>query len=112
MASDGGPDGFSASIAENRLADDWLVYVALAPCIAIAIAIATAIYVATATTWHNRLVPNLPSGNQANGEIDGYVEQLAKIGIAQLPGNDPRITGIGPGGGSGPLIQVARACIT
>ena len=110
MASDGGPVGFSASVAENRHADDWLVYVALVPCVAIAIA--TAIYVATATTWHNRLVPNLPNVNQASGELDGYVEQLAKIGIAQLPGNDPPLTGIGPCGGSGPLIQVARACIT
>ena len=56
---DVGPRGFSASIAENRLADDWLVFVALAPCIAIAIA--TAIYVAAATAWHTRLVQNAPS---------------------------------------------------
>ena len=110
MASDAGPGGFSASIAENCLADDWLVYAALVPCVAIAIA--TAIYVATATTWPNRLVPNLPNVNQAGGELDGYVEQLARIGIAQLPGNDPPMTGIGPRGGSAPLIQVAHACIT
>ena len=32
-ASDGGPGAFSGSIGENRLADDWLVYVAMVPCI-------------------------------------------------------------------------------
>jgi hypothetical protein len=89
-ASDGGPGGFSAPVAENRLADDWLVSVALLPCIAIAIT--TAIYVATATAWHNRPVPNAPNFSQARGELDDYVEQLAEIGIAQLPGNDPPTT--------------------
>jgi hypothetical protein len=109
-SSDGGPGGFSTSIAENRITDDWLVYVALVPCIAIATA--TAMYVATAAAWHNRLVPNAPGVNQASIELDDYVEQLAKIGIAQLRGNDPPITGIGPRGGSWPLIQAAQSCIT
>jgi len=79
------------------------VYAALVPCIGIAIA--AAIYVATAIACYDRLVLNAPSVDQTSGEIDGCVEQLAKIGIAQLPGNGPFATGFGPRGGSGPLIR-------
>jgi hypothetical protein len=108
-ASESGPGGFSGLIAENRLADDWLAYVALVP--GIAIAIAAAIYFATITSWHNRIVPNAASVKEARGELDGYVEALAKLGIAQLPDNDRSVTGFGPGGGPGSLIQVVQACI-
>ena len=44
-------------------------------------------------------------------EFDGYVEQVAKIGIGRLPGNEPFATGFGPRGGSRPLIQLAQTCI-
>jgi hypothetical protein len=96
------------SIAESRLSDDWPLYVALLPGI---ISIAAAIFLASATSWHSRLLSSVASAGETNGEADGYVEGLARLGIAQLPGDDRQpVTSFGPRGGPGPVAQVPHAC--
>ncbi len=98
---------------ENRLSDDWPVYVALLPAVlaSAAIGITAAIALGTASSWHQR--PADAAGLKAAPEADDYVEGLARLGIAKLPGYEPSavVHHSGPGGGPLPLTHLARGCV-
>jgi hypothetical protein len=98
---------------ENRLSDDWPVYVALLPAVlaSAAIGITAAIALGTASSWHQR--PADGAGVKAALATDDYVEGLARLGIANLPGYEPSavVHHSGPGGGPLPLTHLARGCV-
>src|SRR6266705_2929360 len=52
------------------------------------------------------------AGLKAAPQADDYVEGLARLGIAKLPGYEPSaaVHHSGPGGGPLPLTQLARGC--
>jgi hypothetical protein len=84
--SDAKHGGFPGQRAENRLADDWPIYVAFMP--AVVIGIAAAICFSTASL-HDRTLSNAAGVRSTQGDTDNYVEGLARLGIAKLPGYDP-----------------------
>jgi hypothetical protein len=98
--------------AENRPADDWLVYIALLPAIvaSAAIAITSAIALGTASSWHSAI----PAAGdlKATPATDNYVEGLAKLGIAKLPTYEPAgVLHSGSRGDALPMTQLARGCV-
>lgn len=98
---------------ENRLSDDWPVYVALLPAVlaSAAIGITAAIALGTGSSWHQG--PADAAGVKATPATDDYVEGLARLGIAKLPSYEPSaaVRHSGPGGGPLPLTQLARGCV-
>jgi hypothetical protein len=82
-SSDAKHGGFPGQRAENRLADDWPIYVAFMP--AVVIGIAAAICFSTASL-HDRTLSNAAGVRSTQGDTDDYVEGLARLGIAKLPG--------------------------
>jgi len=98
---------------ENRLTDDWPLYVALLPAAlaSVAIGITAVIALGTASSWHQRMTPDA-AGVKAAPEADDYVEGLAKLGIARIPHYDPStVVHSGSRGGPLPLTQLARGCV-
>jgi len=97
---------------ENRLADDWPVYIALLPAIlaSAAIGITAAIALGTANSWHQN--PAEAAGVKATPAADDYVEGLARLGIATLPRYEPApVVHSGPRGGPLPMTQLTRGCV-
>jgi hypothetical protein len=98
---------------EDRLTDDWPLYVALLPAAlaSAAIGITAVIALGTASSWHQRMTPDA-AGVKAAPEVDDYVEGLAKLGIARIPHYDPStVVHSGSRGGPLPLTQLARGCV-
>jgi hypothetical protein len=98
---------------ENRLPDDWLVYVAFLPAIlaSAAIGITAAIALGTASSW-NQSAASDAAGLKAAAEADDYVEGLAKLGIATIPHPQPSAAvHSGARGGRLPLTQLVRGCV-
>jgi hypothetical protein len=97
---------------ENRLSDDWPLYVALLPAVlaSAAIGITAALALGTAGPWHPSTAD--AAGVKATPAADDYVEGLAKLGIAKLPGFEPStVVHSGSRGGPLPLTQLARGCV-
>jgi hypothetical protein len=76
------------SAAEDRSVDHWLVYVALLPAVLASAAIVMTA-VSAGPSWSNRISPILDAMNAMHADPDGYVEELAKLGIAKIPGYEP-----------------------
>ena len=106
--SQGEHGGFLGPKAENRLADDWPVYVAFLP--GVVIGIAAAITFSAFVSWPERAASS--AANIATpGDDDDYVKGLVKLGIARIPGYDPPPLGAARArGGPAPMTQLARAC--
>jgi hypothetical protein len=98
---------------ENRLADDWPVYVAFLPAVlaSAAIGITAAFALGTVGSWHPS--PADTAGVKATTGADDYVEELAKMGIAHLPRYQPStvVHHADPRGGPLPVTQLARGCV-
>jgi hypothetical protein len=97
---------------ENRLADDWPIYLAFLPAIlaSAAIGITAAIALGTASPWHRS--PADAADVEAAVAADDYVEGLARLGIASIPRHEPSAVGhSGSRGGPLPLTQLARGCV-
>jgi hypothetical protein len=106
--SQGEHGGFPGPKAENRLADDWPVYVAFLP--GVVIGVAAAIMFTAAASWQERGASSAASLTSP-GDADDYVKGLAKLGIARIPGYEPLPTrDSSPGGGPVPVTQLTRAC--
>jgi hypothetical protein len=73
---------------EDCSVDHWLVYVALLPAILASAAIVMTA-VSAGPSWSNRISPILDAMNAMHADPDGYVEELAKLGIAKIPGYEP-----------------------
>jgi hypothetical protein len=72
-------------LAKTRY-DDWLVYAALLP----ALLTLWAIGVTAAMAWHNQAIWHAAATvSVIRGDADDYVQGLAKLGIAKLPGYEP-----------------------
>jgi hypothetical protein len=98
---------------ENRLTDDWPLYVALLPAAlaSAAIGITAAVALGTASSWHQR-VPLDAMGLKATPKADDYVEGLAKLGIARIPHYDlSTVVHSGSRGGPLPVTQLTRGCV-
>jgi len=69
---------------ENRLADDWPIYLAFLPAVvaSAAIGITAAIALGTASPWH--LSTADAADVNATAAADDYVEGLARLGIATI----------------------------
>lgn len=96
---------------ENRLDDDWPVYVAFLPAVlaSVAIGITAALALGTVGSWH--LSP--ADAVKATPATDDYVEGLAKLGIAHLPRYETStaVHHSDPRGGPLPVTQLARSCV-
>src|SRR5947209_8195187 len=75
--------GLFGRIARNPRLEDWPVYVALLP--GVVIGVVAVIDFATGMTRAERQVRAASNVETAIGESDGYVQGLAKRGIAVLP---------------------------
>jgi hypothetical protein len=62
--------------------DDWLVYAAFLP----AVLALTSVVVTAAIAWHNQSLWKLATTTAIRSGADDYVEGLARLGIAKLPG--------------------------
>lgn len=97
---------------ENRLADDWPIYLAFLPAVltSAAIGITAAFALGTASPWHRS--PTDAADVKAAAAADDYVEGLARLGIASIPRHEPSAVGhSGSRGGPLPLTQLARGCV-
>jgi hypothetical protein len=70
-------------LAKTRY-DDWLVYAALLP----ALLTLSAIGVTAAMAWHNQAIWHAATVSALRADADDYVQGLAKLGIAKLPGSE------------------------
>jgi hypothetical protein len=98
---------------EDRLTDDWPLYVALLPAAlaSAAIGLTAVIALGTASSWPRPMTPGA-AGVKATPATDNYVEGLAKLGIAKIPHYDPStVVHSGSRGGPLPLTQLARGCV-
>jgi hypothetical protein len=62
--------------------DEWVVYAAFLP----ALFTSAGIGATAAMAWHAQTPWRVPTARAVCAEADDYVEQLAKRGIARLPG--------------------------
>jgi hypothetical protein len=110
----GRPGGSPSRRPENRLADDWPVYIAFLPALLAsgAIGITAAIALGTAGSWtQTQSMASDAAGMKATPATDNYVEGLAKLGIAKIPHHEPSTVHSGSRGGPLPLTQLTRGCV-
>jgi len=68
--------------------DDWLIYAAFLP----ALLTLTGITVTAAIAWHNHSLWQVATTTAVRSGSDDYVQGLARLGIAKLPGHEvPKI---------------------
>jgi hypothetical protein len=90
QSSEGRYGGMPDRTAASRVTDDWPVYVAFLP--DVVIGIAAAIDFGTATSCAERGSSSAASAKSIPGDADGYVEGLARLGIATIP--DRQVYGV------------------
>src|ERR1700688_487439 len=78
---------------ENRLADDWPIYLAFLPAVraAAAIGISAAIALGTASRWHQP--PADAADVNATAAGADYVERWARLGTDRIPRHEPSAVG-------------------
>ena len=63
--------------------DDWVIYTAFLP----ALLTLTGITVTVAIAWHNHSLWQVATTTAVRSGADDYVQGLARLGIAKLPGH-------------------------
>ena len=103
-------DGSPGGPVENRLKDDWPVYIAFLPAVlaCAALGITAALALGTAGSWHQSL--SEAAGVKHTPGADDYVAGLAKLGIAKIP-RPPDVVHSGPRGGPLPVSHLTRGCV-